>query len=37
MNDQSVIPDFKTAGYQTGFYGKYLNGWPQIAPAGFDD
>lgn len=37
VNDQSVIPDFKAAGYQTGFYGKYLNGWPQIAPAGFDD
>ena len=37
VNDKSVVPDFKTAGYQTGFYGKYLNGWPQIAPAGFDD
>jgi len=37
VNDKSVIPDFKAAGYQTGFYGKYLNGWPQIAPAGFDD
>jgi arylsulfatase A-like enzyme len=37
VNDLSVIPDFKAAGFQTGFYGKYLNGWPQIAPAGFDD
>ncbi len=37
VNDESVIPDFRAAGYQTGFYGKYLNGWPQIAPAGFDD
>lgn len=37
VNDKSVTPDFRAAGYQTGFYGKYLNGWPQIAPAGFDD
>ena len=37
-NDSSVIGDFDDAGYQTGFYGKYLNGWPlDLAPKGFDD
>jgi len=38
VNSRSVVQDFHAAGYQTGFYGKYLNGWPtSIAPAGFDD
>jgi arylsulfatase A-like enzyme len=38
VNSRSVVQDFQASGYQTGFYGKYLNGWPtSIAPAGFDD
>jgi arylsulfatase A-like enzyme len=38
VNNNSFVQDFDAAGYQTAFYGKYLNGWPTgIAPAGFDD